>query len=83
MQVSLALEHITALQCMKLMNHVTLNFNNNMSMAAVFLHIKKAFYATGHSGLEYKLLDLEFSTRLIKLFLFLFIVVLMAKYHQS
>jgi hypothetical protein len=41
-----------------------------MQMAAVLLNNEKAFDATGHSGLEYKLPDLEFSTRLVKLFLF-------------
>jgi hypothetical protein len=34
--------HSITLQCMKLMGHVTLNFNNNMSMAAVFLDTEKA-----------------------------------------
>jgi hypothetical protein len=29
--------HNTTLQCMRLMDHVTLNFNNNMSTTAVFL----------------------------------------------
>jgi hypothetical protein len=32
-------DHSTALQCMKLEDHVILNFNNSMSMAAVFLDI--------------------------------------------
>jgi hypothetical protein len=44
--------HSTALQCMKLTDHVTLNFNNQMSMAAVFLDIEKAFDTTWHSGLR-------------------------------
>jgi hypothetical protein len=37
------------------MDHVTLNFNNNMSMAAVFFDIEKAFDTTWHLGLPYKL----------------------------
>jgi hypothetical protein len=37
------------------MDHVTLNFNNNMSMAAVFLDIEKAFDTAWHLGLLYKL----------------------------
>jgi hypothetical protein len=37
--------HSTTLQCMRLMDHVTLNFNN-MSTAAVFLDIEKAFDTT-------------------------------------
>jgi hypothetical protein len=35
--------HSTTLQCMRLTDHLTLNFNN-MSTAAVFLDIEKAFY---------------------------------------
>jgi hypothetical protein len=37
------------------MNHMTLNINNNMSTAAVFLDIEKAFDTTWHLGLLYKL----------------------------
>jgi hypothetical protein len=33
--------HNTALQCMRLTDYVALNFNNSMSMAAVFLDIEK------------------------------------------
>jgi len=47
--------------------HVTLNFNHNMSTAAVFLDIEKAFDTTWHSGLPYKLPKLRFSSSLIKL----------------
>jgi hypothetical protein len=59
--------HSTTLQCMRLAGHVTLNFNNNMSMAPVFLGIENAFNTTWHSGLLYKLSELEFSKSLIKL----------------
>jgi hypothetical protein len=59
--------HSTTLQCMRLTDHVTLNFNNKISTAAVFLDIEKAFDITWHSGLLYKLHKLEFSTNLIKL----------------
>jgi hypothetical protein len=52
---------------MRLTDHVTLNFNNNMSMAAVFLDIEKAFDKTWHLGWLYKLSELKFSTTLIKL----------------
>jgi hypothetical protein len=41
--------HSTTLQCMRLMGHITLNFNNNMSMAEVFLDIVKAFDTTRHT----------------------------------
>jgi hypothetical protein len=51
---------------MRLMDHVTLNFNN-MSTAAAFLDIKKAFDTTWHNGLLYKLSKMNFSASLIKL----------------
>jgi hypothetical protein len=38
--------HSKTLQCIRLMDHVTLNFNNNMSMAAIFLDVEKAFEIT-------------------------------------
>jgi hypothetical protein len=47
--------HSITLQCMRLVDHVTLNFNNNMSTAAVFLDIKTAFDTTRHPGLLFKL----------------------------
>jgi hypothetical protein len=59
--------HSTTLHCMRLADHVTLNFNNNMSTAAVFLDIEKAFDTTWHPGLLYKLSKLHFSNSLIKL----------------
>jgi hypothetical protein len=46
MQFGLRAGHSTALQCMSLTDHVILNFNNNMSTAAVFLDIEKAFDTT-------------------------------------
>jgi hypothetical protein len=49
------------------MEHVTLNFNNNISMGAVFLDSEKAFDTTWHHSLLYKLSKLEFSSSLIKL----------------
>jgi hypothetical protein len=45
--------HSTTLQYMRLMDHVTLNFNNKMSTAAMFLDIEKAFDTKWHSGLLY------------------------------
>jgi hypothetical protein len=59
--------HSTALQCMRLTDHVALNFNSNMSTVAVFLDIEKAFDTTWHLGLLYKLSTLQFSISLIKL----------------
>jgi hypothetical protein len=59
--------HSMTLQCMRLVDHVTLNFNNKMSTAAVFLDIEKTFHTTWHPGLLYKLSKLSFSTRIIKL----------------
>jgi hypothetical protein len=58
--------HNTTLQCMRLTNHVNLNFNKNMYTAAVFLDIEKAFDTTWHFGSLYKLSALQFSTSLIK-----------------
>jgi hypothetical protein len=55
--------HSTTLQCIRIADHVTLNFNNNMSTAAVFLDIEKAFDTTW----LYKLSKLQFPTSLIKL----------------
>jgi hypothetical protein len=54
------------LQYMRLTDQ-TLNVNNNMSTAAVFLDIDKTFDTTRHLGLLYKLSALKFSTSLIKL----------------
>jgi hypothetical protein len=52
---------------MRLTDHVTLNFNNKISTAAVFLAIEKAFYTTWHSDMLNKLSKLEFSASLFKL----------------
>jgi retron-type reverse transcriptase len=46
---------------------MTLNFNNKMSMAAVFFDIEKAFDTTWHSGLLYKMSKFEFSMSLSQL----------------
>jgi hypothetical protein len=59
--------HSATLQCMRLTDHVTLNFNNNMPTAAVFLDIEKAFNKMWRLGLLYKLSELKFSISLIKL----------------
>jgi hypothetical protein len=56
---------------MKLINHVTLDFNNKMSTAVVFLNIGKAFKTIWHPCLLYKLSKLEFFMNLIKLSSFL------------
>jgi hypothetical protein len=45
-QFSFRAHHSMTLQCMRLMNHVILNFNNNISTAVVFLDIEKAFDIT-------------------------------------
>jgi hypothetical protein len=42
--------HSTTLQCMRLTGHVSLNFKNKMSTAAVFLDIEEAFDTTWHYG---------------------------------
>jgi hypothetical protein len=63
--------HSRTLQCIMLMDHVTLNFSSNMSMAAVFLDIEKSFDATLHPGLLYELpkLQLAYLIKLISSFL--------------
>jgi hypothetical protein len=48
---------------MRLTDHVTLSFNNNMSTAAVFLDIEKAFDTIWYLGLLYQLSKLIFSIR--------------------
>jgi hypothetical protein len=57
----------TTLKCMKLVDHMTLHFNNKMSTAVVFSDIGNAFDTTWHTGLLYKLLKLNFLARIIKL----------------
>jgi hypothetical protein len=47
--------HSTTLQCMRLTDHATLNFNNKMSTAVVFLDMEEAFDTTWHFGLLYNL----------------------------
>jgi hypothetical protein len=59
--------HSTTLQCMKLTNQVSLNSNNNMLKAAVFLDIIKAFHTTWHPRLLYKLSEPQFSASFVKL----------------
>jgi hypothetical protein len=52
---------------------MTLNFNSNMLLAAVFLDIEKAFDTTWHTGLLYKLSKLDLSASLIKLVSFFYL----------
>jgi hypothetical protein len=52
---------------MRLTDHVTLNFNNNLSTAAVFLDIEKAFDTTWHPGMLYKPIKLNFPASTVKL----------------
>jgi hypothetical protein len=53
--------HSTALQCMRLTDHMaTITFNNSMSMAAVFLDIEKAFEKIWHRAVLYKVSRLIF-----------------------
>jgi hypothetical protein len=48
--------HSITLQCMRLPDQVTLNFNKKTSTAAGFLHIEKAFNTTWQSGMIYKII---------------------------
>jgi hypothetical protein len=59
--------HSTILQCMRLSDHVTLNFNNKMSTTAVFLNIEKALDTTWHLGFFRKLSKSKCSRNSIKL----------------
>jgi hypothetical protein len=59
--------HSTTLQCKRLTDHVTLNFNNNMSTVAVFLDIGKAFDKMWQLGMLYKLPELKYVISLINL----------------
>jgi hypothetical protein len=52
---------------MRLTDHITLNFNNNISTTAVFLDVEKAIDTTWDLGLLYKLSTLQFAISLIKL----------------
>jgi hypothetical protein len=56
----------TTLQCVGLMDHVTVNLHNKMSTATLSLDIEKAFDIIWHPGLLHKLSKLQFSTSLIK-----------------
>jgi hypothetical protein len=47
--------HSMPFHCMRLTDDVTLNLNNNMSMAVAFLDIEKAFDTTWYIGLLHKL----------------------------
>jgi hypothetical protein len=49
------------------MDHVTLNFNSNISTTAAFLDIEKAFVTTWQNVLQYKLSKMNFSATFIKL----------------
>jgi hypothetical protein len=66
-QFGFCAHHSMTVQGMRLMDCITLNFNNNISTAAVFLDIEKAFNRTWHTGLLYKSSELEFSTGFFKL----------------
>jgi hypothetical protein len=52
-QFGFCARHSMTLQCMRLTDHTTLNFND-MSTAMVFLDIEIAFDTTWHAGLLYK-----------------------------
>jgi hypothetical protein len=57
---------------MRLTDNITMNFNNKMSTAALFLDIEKASDTTWHTGLLYKTSKLQFPSNLTKLiYLFL------------
>jgi hypothetical protein len=51
---------------MRVADHVTPHFNNNMLTAAAFLDTEKAFDTTWNTGILYKLSELESSSSLVK-----------------
>jgi hypothetical protein len=53
--------HSTILQYMRLTEHVTINFNKNISADAIALDIDKAFDTAWYPILLYELLKLKFS----------------------
>jgi len=59
-------EHITAHQYLRLTD-ITINVDNYLSTAAVFLDIAKSFDTNWHPGLVYKLIKLNFSVSTVKL----------------
>jgi hypothetical protein len=59
--------HSTTFQYMRVTDHVTLNFNNNISTTAVFLNVEKTFDITWHLGLLYELSELNFRAILSRL----------------
>jgi hypothetical protein len=59
--------HSMAVQYIRLTDHVTLNFNNNIPTVPVLLDIEESFATIWHFGLLYKLSELKFSVSLIKL----------------
>jgi hypothetical protein len=66
-QFGFRVHHGITLQRMKLMDHATLNLNNNLSRAAIFLDIEKALDSTWQLGMQYKLSQLKFPISLIQL----------------
>jgi hypothetical protein len=68
-QIGFRAHHSVTFQCMRLTEHVTLNFNNNMSTAVLFLNIEEAFDTAWHFTLLYTriLSVLKLSISLLKL----------------
>ena len=61
-------EHYSTIhQLSRLTKHITQNFNNHSHTGAVFLDIAKAFDTVWHTGLLYKMANLDINTKLIKL----------------
>jgi hypothetical protein len=56
-----------ALQCLRLADHVTPHSNNDISTAAVFSDIRKAFEIIWHPGPLYKLPQLHLPASIMKL----------------
>jgi hypothetical protein len=60
-QFAFRTRHSSTLLYMRHTDQVSLNFNNSMSTAAVFMDIEETFHKIWHFGLLYKLSTLQFS----------------------
>jgi hypothetical protein len=59
--------HSTALHCMRLTDHATLNFNRDVSAAAVFLESEKPCDTTWHLVWLHNLFKFEFAANIMRL----------------